>query len=189
MVSKYLYKLPETNAATSVTQVIQAGPLVVNLDLQWAIASDEQYSMIMKQFAQYAQSDPLIMPDGSSNRTYSYLLYYYDLSKVNLNEFLDNPKSVLPMSIKGHPRYFQLSQLQKRITVCVNMMPIVSQYIEVLRWQARVKCNNEVTIAVVQPGGWYRNQDDLFSFRFVSDLSYIGKDDLNTVTMEMEIYG
>lgn len=187
----YIYKLSniEINDDSTTVTSIQAGPLTINVEFQWAIVSDEQFSLIVNQFAQYAAGDPLIMKDGSANRKYNYLLYYNALKNVNLDTWLDRDDIVLPMSLRGKAKYFQKEQLQKRITLCVSMMPIIMQYIEVLRWQAKVTCNGETTIAVVQPGGWYRNQDDLFSFRFVSDLPYIGKEDLKTVTMEIEVYG
>lgn len=182
----YVYEIKQPESDHDV-QLVQVGDKSIELEFQWAIASAEQLTLILRKFNTMANNDPIVRHDGTLDRSYSYLEFYYGLALKDLNEWLDtNPE--LPRSLAEVSRSRQLTLLQGRIELCVGMMPTVTQYIEVMRWQVRVTCGSRSTVAVVQPGGWFQNQDESFAFRFLTSLQYVGEDDLGSVIMQFEVY-
>lgn len=167
---------------------IQVGSETVRFRFQWAIASEEQYNLIMRYIDTKTNSDPL-NNDGTYTYEYDYMAYYLNLSTMTeeeLDEWLDtNP--VLPNSILNSVRASQILMLQKRITECLALKPVIDQYKEVLRWQFKATYKDQVTVGFIEPGGWYRNQDPNLCFRFVSELPYIGRSDFNNVAIEFEV--
>ena len=65
--------------------------------------------------------------------------------------------------------------------------PVFAQYEEVIKWQFHLSFDGETNVGVIEPGGWYRDQDSRLCFRFVSELTRIGRDDFDNVTMEFEV--
>lgn len=189
MSSIYTFPLsyPEPGA-TTIYKNIQVGSNIVQFRFQWAIASEEQYNIIMQYLDTKTKSDPL-NDDGAFTYDYNYMSYYMPLAgktEEELGEWLDtNP--VLPNSIKTASRSSQLAMLQNRIAECVSLHPTIKQYRETLRWQFHSFFNNETNVGLIELGGWYRTQDPLLRYRFVSPLTYIGKDDFDKVTIEFEV--
>lgn len=186
-----LYTLPlalPDEDTTSIVNNIQVGKEVIRFRFQWAVASEEQYNLIMRYINTKTKSDPL-NNDGVYTYDYDYMSYYLNLSTMSeeeLNDWLDtNP--VLPNSILNSPRASQILMLQKRIEECVTLKPVIDQYKEVIRWQFKATYKDQITVGFIEPGGWYRNQDPDLCFRFVSELPYIGRNDFNNVTIEFEV--
>ena len=180
--------LPE-DEATTVINNIQVGKDIISFRFQWAVASEEQYNIVLNYINTKTKSDPLMI-DGSYSYNYDYMGYYLALkgkTDEELNEWLDT-KPVLPNSILTSVRASQLLMLKKRIAECLILEPVVAQYKEVVKWQFRAVFRDQVTVGVIEPGGWYRNQDPYMSFRFVSELAYIGRKDFNNVAIEFEVY-
>ncbi|MBO5921207.1 MAG: hypothetical protein J6Q48_02325 [Bacteroidaceae bacterium] len=161
---------------------------MVQFRFQWAVASDEQYNLIMRYINTKTRSDPL-NDNGTFTYEYDYLSYYLalkDMDNDELNAWLDTDP-VLPNSIVNSVRASQLLMLKSRIKECIALKPVVDQYKEVLRWQFQATYKGQITIGFIEPGGWYRNQDPDLCFRFVSELPYIGYKDFNNVTIEFEV--
>lgn len=179
--------LPEDNA-TAVINNIQVGNETIYFRFQWAVASEEQYNLVLNYISTKTKSDPL-NDHGTYTYTYDYLDYYLALankSEQELNDWLDtNP--ALPNSIANSVRASQILMLKKRIQECLVLDPIVKQYKEVVKWQFRAVYKGQETVGVIEPGGWYRNQDPELCFRFVSELEHIGRTDFNNVTIEFEV--
>lgn len=186
----YSYTLtqPEENQDRLV-QNISVGSKTLQFTFQWASTSQEQYDIIMRFLTNRAIADPLILGD-TYVRDYDYLDYYMRLSGMreeDLEEWLAEAPP-LPKSISLAPRVSQLILLKERIAMCEALQPTIDQYQEVLRWSFKMRYNEETNVGVIEPGGWYRNQDPEFSFRFVSDLPKIQYKDLGNVTIEFEVY-
>ena len=179
--------LPDTNDTTIINN-IRVGNEVVRFRFQWAIVSEEQYNIIQNYLNTKTRSDPLDN-DGVYSYDYDYMAYYLALSgksEQELNDWLDTDP-VLPHTIEVASRDSQLLMLQKRIAACETLDPVVKQYREVLRWQFQAIYKDQITVGYIEPGGWYRNQDPELSFRFVSDLAYIGRKDFGNVSIEFEV--
>lgn len=189
MSTTYIAQLSQSDVNdTTVINNIRVGNEVIRFRFQWAIVSEEQYNIVQSYLNIKTRSDPLD-DNGTYTYNYDYIAYYMALSdktEEELNEWLDtNP--VLPHTIKVAVRASQLLMLRKRITECEALDPVLKQYREVLRWQFQATYKDQVTVGYIEPGGWYRNQDPEISFRFVSDLSYIGRKDFNNVSIEFEV--
>lgn len=179
--------LPE-DGSTTVINNIQVGNEVVYFRFQWAIASEEQYNIVRNYINTKTKSDPLNI-DGTYTYEYDYMSYYLLLSNMSeqeLNEWLDTGP-VLPNSILNSSRPSQIAMLKKRIQECKALKPVVEQYKEVVKWQFKAVYKDQVTTGVIEPGGWYRNQDPNMCFRFVSELDHIERLDFNNVTIEFEV--
>lgn len=179
--------LPDLETTTVVNNV-RVGSEMVQFRFQWAVASDEQYNLIMRYINTKTRSDPL-NDDGTFTYEYDYLSYYLalkDMDDAELNAWLDTAP-VLPNSIATAVRASQLLMLKGRIKESTALKPVVDQYKEVLRWQFQATYKGQITIGFIEPGGWYRNQDPDLCFRFVSELPYIGYKDFNNVTIEFEV--
>lgn len=179
--------LPE-DEATTVINTVQVGNETIDFRFQWAVASEEQYNIILQYLDTKTRSDPL-NDHGTYSYNYNYMEYYLalsDKSEQELGEWLDTDP-VLPNSISSAVRASQLLMLKKRINECLTLKPVILQYKEVVKWQFRAVYKDQVTVGVIEPGGWYRNQDPEMSFRFVSELPTIGRKDFNNVTIEFEV--
>lgn len=174
--------------ATTIHKNITVGTFNIPFRFQWAVASEEQYNILMHYIDTKTKSDPMLI-DGVYSYNYNYMEYYLALANKNeeeLNEWLDEDPT-LPMSIASAARPAQLIMLKTRIRECVALEPVLAQYKEVIKWQFHMLFNGETNVGVIEPGGWYRNQDSTLCFRFVSPLEHIGRDDFERVTMEFEI--
>lgn len=186
----YTYNLTQPDDdQMRVVQNISVGSKMLQFTFQWASTSQEQYDIIMRYLDMHASSDPIIMGD-TYVRDYDYLDYYMRLSGLKEEELIEwlDEAPPLPKSISLAPRVSQLVMLKERIATCEALQPTVDQYKEVLRWAFKMQYDEEITVGAVEPGGWYRNQDAEFSFRFVSDLPAIRYGDLGNVTIEFEVY-
>ena len=188
-----LYELPlkkpsgEPNAVT-IYKNITVGTLNLPFRFQWAVASEEQYNILIGYINTKTRSDPLRI-EGVYTYNYDYMGYYLalaDKTEAELNDWLDTDPT-LPISIATAPRASQLIMLKNRIKECVALAPVLAQYEEVIKWQFHVTIEGEVNVGVIEPGGWYRNQDGTICFRFVSPLAHIGRDDFDKVIMEFEL--
>lgn len=179
--------LPEDNATTVINN-IQIGNDTVYFRFQWAVASEEQYNLVLNYINTKTRSDPL-NDNGTYTYNYDYMSYYLELAdktEEELNEWLDtNPP--LPNSILNSVRASQLLMLNQRINEVLALEPVLAQYEEVVKWQFHAVYKDQVTVGVIEPGGWYRNQDPEMCFRFVSELDHIGRTDFNNVTIEFEV--
>ena len=193
MSTLYEQQISIEEGETFSSATIQVGTKRVYVKFQWAVASEEQFSRIERFLTTKALNDPLV-GDGGNNTEYNYLQYYIDafvwineVSGRTVEDWILN-QDVLPRSILTADTRARATIVQGRIDECVSLAPIVQQYNEILRWQFSLTYDGKATVGVVEPGGWYRNQDKEFSFRFVSDRPVIGKNDLGLVTMEFEVY-
>lgn len=179
--------LPE-DEATTVINTIQVGNETIDFRFQWAVASEEQYNIILQYLDTKTRSDPL-NDHGTYSYNYNYMEYYLALSDKNEQELVEwlDTDPVLPNSISQAVRASQVLMLKKRINECLTLKPVILQYKEVVKWQFRAVYKDQVTVGVIEPGGWYRNQDPEMSFRFVSELPTIGRKDFNNVTIEFEV--
>ena len=190
---KTMYELPlkkpsgEPNA-TTIYKNITVGSLSLPFRFQWAVASEEQYNILLDYIARKTKSDPIFV-HGVYTYNYDYMAYYLKLSGKTEQELIDwldtNPS--LPTSIALAPRASQLILLKTRISECEALDPVLQQYREVIKWQFHVVFEGETNVGVIEPGGWYRNQDSTLCFRFVSPLAYIGRNDFDKVVMEFEV--
>ena len=180
-------KLPE-EGATTIYKNITVGEKTVQFRFQWAIASEEQYDIVQQYLITKTKSDPLFTDDAYTYN-YDFIEYYAPLAGMTdaeLEEWLteDHP---LPASLLNLQPAAQLAILKPRIKEAASLAPVVAQYKEVLKWQFHAVYEDEVTVGVIEPGGWYRSQDTALQFRFVSPLAYIGRDDFERVTLEFEV--
>ena len=186
----YYYNMTDIDtSATKVSQVIVVGDRTLTFQFQWAVASAEQGSLVASYLINRAASDPLLNADGNYNRTYDWYEYYAALFSIDLDEWLDsNP--ILPVSvINANNRAQQKTVLNRNITEARTLTPIVQLYTETMRWQFQASTADLDTITgIVEPGGWFRNQDAHYAFRFHSARDYIGQGDLNELAIEFEVY-
>ena len=180
-------KLPE-EGATTIFKNITVGEKTIQFRFQWAIASEEQYAIIQQYLTTKTKSDPLYI-DGAYTYNYDFIEYYAplaDMTDAELEEWLSEdhplPASVLNLSVPA-----QLAILKPRAKEAASLAPVVAQYKEVLKWQFHALYEDEVTVGVIEPGGWYRSQDVALQFRFVSPLAHIGRNDFERVTLEFEV--
>lgn len=180
-------KLPEIGA-TTIFKDVTVGDKNIQFRFQWAIASEEQYNIVLRYLNTMTQSDPLYV-DGAYTYNYDFIEYYLPISAMTdaeLEEWLGTDPH-LPASIVNKPLEAQKLVLRNRAKKAEALAPVVAQYKEVLKWQFHALYEGETTVGVIEPGGWYRSQDVALQFRFVSPLSYIGRNDFERVTLEFEV--
>ena len=195
MANIYTYQMTHTEEdGDDFITSIQVGDYIVQFRFLWPTASYEQYSNIERHYNKMTKNDPLIA-DDIINTDYNYIVYYLKARDEIKNIVSPNPyrdwldsQEYLPRSISVAPSMSQELMLQERIAECSTVEPIIAQYIEVLRWQFRMSFEDEVNVGTITPGGWYRNQNTMFSFRFVTELESVGRDDINNVTIQFEVY-
>ena len=183
----YTCKIHNDRDADAFTQMIQVGSYVLTFNFQWAIVSEEQYTMILRYLNNKASNDPLVMA-GNYVRNYDWFEYYNALKNKNLDEWLDsNP--LLPVSLSGKARSEQKRLLNIYLTEMLSLEPVVLLYKDILKWQFTATGPGiDTTVGYVQPGGWYHNQDSVLSFRFISELDKIDRDTISEVTIQFEVY-
>ena len=183
----YTCKIHNDRDADAFTQMIQVGSYVLTFNFQWAIVSEEQYTMILRYLNNKASNDPLVTA-GNYIRNYDWFEYYNALKNKNLDEWLDsNP--LLPVSLSGKSRSEQKRLLNIYLTEMLSLEPAVLLYKDILKWQFTVTGSGiDTAVGYVQPGGWYHNQDGVLSFRFISELDKIDRDTISEVTIQFEVY-
>lgn len=185
--TSYTCAIHNDKDADSFTQIIQVGSHLLTFKFQWAIVSEEQYTLISRYLSSRSSNDPLII-SGEYDRTYSWFNYYYDLVGKNLDEWLDSNPSI-PVSLSGKSRGVQKQLLNVYITEAQSLEPAIRLYTDVIKWQFTMTGSGiDNAVGYVQPGGWYHNQDNILSFRFVSELDNIGRDTISEVTLQFEVY-
>lgn len=171
--------------------------LNVGTDLQlqirgaWDNVLQYQYDIIKEGLRTRSSSQPLLLPNGELLRTYDYIQYYLPFTdpEFDFEEWWNGDKSEgVPFDVSR----MELTQAQylinQRAGFCKELFPIVQKYKEGLRWNVLVEDNNGGrTSAVIQPGGWFRNQALNYSFKFISEKASIGVSDLPYVTMIIEV--
>lgn len=171
--------------------------LNVGTDLQlqikgaWDSVLQYQYDIIKEGLRTRAESQPLLLPNGELSRDYDYIQYYLPFTDPDFNfeEWWEGDRAEgVPFDVSR----MELTQAQyimnQRAGFCKELAPIIQKYKEGLRWNVLVEDNNgERTSAVIQPGGWFRNQALDYSFKFISEKPAIGIDDIPYVTMIIEV--
>lgn len=171
--------------------------LNVGTDLQlqirgaWDKVLQYQYDIIEEGLKTRSSSQPLLLPNGELLRTYDYIQYYLPFTdpEFNFEEWWNGDK---PEGVPFDVSRMELTQAQylmnQRAEFCKELSPIIQKYREGLRWDILIEDNKgERTSAVIQPGGWFRNQMLDYSFKFISEKASIGVDDLSYVTMIIEV--
>lgn len=189
MGTKYILPLKKPVAdATTIYKTIVIGDKQISFQFQWSIASEEQYNIIEQYVNTKMRSDPFLV-NGSYVYQYDYINYYarlYGMSDEQLNDWLDaNP--LLPNSIALMSRDSQLQTLRQRIEEAAALKAVINHYREEMSWHFQATYRSEITTGVMELGGWYRSQDPELQFRFVSQLTHIGKNDFDNVTLEFEV--
>lgn len=189
MGTKYTLALTKpTDDATTIYKTINVGEKEVIFQFQWSVASEEQYNIIERYISSKTNSDPFLI-NGSYVYNYDYVAYYdrlFGLSDSQIGEWLDTDP-LLPNSIKAMERSAQVYVLKQRATEAHALKAVVAHYREELKWHFQASYNGETTVGVIELGGWYRSQDPELQFRFVSPLTYVGKNDFSKVTLEFEV--
>ena len=180
-------KLPEADA-TTIFKNITVGDKTIQFRFQWAIASEEQYEIVQHHLNTMTRSDPLYV-DGAYTYNYDFIEYYLPIDSMTdaeLDAWLETDPDLPASVISAQPAARKII-LRNRAKEAAALAPVVAQYKEVLKWQFHALYNGETTVGVIEPGGWYRSQDVDLQFRFVSALSYIGRNDFERVTLEFEV--
>lgn len=190
----YTYKLSKTDEDSFVVQ-LSAGKHEMRLSFLWAIANQEQYDMIKRQLTRMADNDPLLGKGGVIIHNYNYVEYYLEMKGKSDAEIgawvtdteVPHPQSIINMSSTGEDVRPTINMIKERILECEEIESVLLHYKEVLRWQVSVSVDSDSpTVAAIQPGGWYRRQENVM-FRFVSDREAIGKEDLPYVTLQIGV--
>ena len=171
---------------------ISVGENAFEISFQWAIATEEQYSMIQNYFKRKASSDPLIITSGGNTtfqQEYDYYSYYIALSGLSDAELIDwlSVAPSLPESLKNGSPENSLNLIRIRVKECEDLKEAVDLYQDVVKWQFVVSFRDKQYTGFVIPGGWYNHQGDNVSFRFISELEDIGQNDLGNVSIEIEV--
>lgn len=188
MASTYYFKLDNPSNEPSLTQDIQVGNRTIRFQFQWAVVSEEQFNLILQYVRTRAKNEPILRNGGAYDRTYNWYEYYISLVGVNLTEWLDTDPEI-PIFIQNEPISRKIELLNNRITEAKALKPAVDLYTDILKWQFTASSvDTENTVGYVQPGGWYRNQDNTYAFRFVTNLDYVDRTHLSEVYIVFEVY-
>lgn len=159
----------------------------ITVSAQWDTVLQYQYDLIEDGLKTKAYSLPLIKK-GEMIRDYDYLEYYLQFASEDFNWIEwwattdTKPFDVRSMGL-AQARYL----IKERAGFCKELRPIVTKYEEGLRWNITVEDTyGGTSTAVIQPGGWFKNQDFNYSYRFVSEKARIGHDDIPYVRMIVE---
>lgn len=175
------------NGNTSFEEDWLIGTHQIKAKFLWAIVTQEQSDLLEQYNTTLAQSDPLELASGGYNRDYDYINYYISLYGVDLIEWIaSNPD--LPNSVAHKEDWEKISIIGDRITECMEINTLRKEFREAMRWQVTLIEGEEITSCVIEPGGWFRYPNEHWAIRFVSDLTYIGLNDLGQVTVECEVY-
>jgi len=190
MSSTYQYTISDPNA-TTFTQQWSVGNHKLKAEFLWSIVTQEQSDILERNIRAASQSDPLQTATFGYNRDYDYVTYYTSLSGVDLTAWLGtNPD--LPVSIINKSQAQQITIIEDRIATCTSLASLRAQFREAMRWQITITETvdgvNVVTVTVLEPGAWFRYQDNNWAIRYTSTLDYIGKGDLGTATIEFEVF-
>lgn len=188
--TEYTLDIPEDNIDDEFELIASVGNKNFTLRFLWDTAAEEQYNELIDACKVEASSDSLKY-DDHYERDYDYVEYweqFRSMSNQQRLEWAKNPTWAIPSSFVGLTPERRVVLIQEHLEDTAEVTRRLTVFKECMRWQVVVDMEDERDVAVVQTGGWYRNQDNSYAFRFVSSLSEIGRDDLKNVTMEFEVY-
>lgn len=169
--------------------LLSVGEHNLTFSFTWPAVIQDQVDIVEKRVTDMSTNDPLIGGEGM-NRSYDYIDYYTSIPDFGAGmEEWWTEQTMIPSSLRNTSTSAVYSVLTSRKALCTQMKAYISELSEMLYWTAEVVDeNNEVTVAPVIPGGWYRNQDEQYAFRFTSEMDNIGQDDLARTSLEVEVY-
>lgn len=183
-INRYAYSMEDEDISPDFTLTISVSDKVLVCRFLWAIASQEQYDLFVQANKDRAATDPLF--NGNEYiRDYDWITYYYSLQDRDLEEWM-NTSEYLPQSIRdsNNPLY----TLNEYIQQASELYDQYVQFIETLRWQCTVSFEDQVVVTNVVPGGW-TDYGMPVAIRFTAGArTYIGYEDLQYVTIEVDVY-
>lgn len=166
--------LPEASGG-EMTFNAACGNWDLSITLRWPEAIQEVWDEATASLSHLGSDDPLVTLMGY-RRDYDYIKLY---SSIEDKEAFLTQKEGIPLSIQNAPADERMNILDERIAESKVIAQYMSELKEHLKWLATVVDQyGEKTEAVVEPGGWFNNQTNDYSFKFFSDKEYIGFDDL-----------
>lgn len=186
----YTLDIPEDNIDDSFELVVSVGSKSITMSFLWDNAAEEQYNELVQACKVESQSDPL-KEVGYYNKDYDYIEYWEQFRNMSQQQRLDwckNPTWAPPASFSGLSPERQVVLIGEHLEDTQEATRRLTVFKECMRWQVKADYEGDIDVAVVQTGGWYRQQNSIYAFRFVSSLDEIGRDDLKTVTIEFEVY-
>lgn len=185
---KYYYRITNEGNETNFKQLIRVGTRILTFQFQWAIISEEQNQNVEEYLRRKANTDPILRKSGNYDRDYSWFEYYNNLIGVDLDTWVATAPE-LPISVLTKSKSQQINLLNSYIEEAKALSPIITLYTDLLKWGFTMQGEDiEYTVGLVQPGGWYHNQNNKLSFRFTSELPRIDVDTIDQVIIEFEVY-
>lgn len=179
----YEVELPEAPGA-SLTLPTKAGDWSFTIEFRWPSEIQEMWDEFQAVVSKLGSDDPLITPMGFQ-RDYDYVQFY---SNIDDPEGFLQKKEDIPLSIANMSEEKKLDELTRRIVECNALASYETELQEHLKWLAVVTDQfGNVTVATVEPGGWYLNQSDDYSFKFYSEKEYIGYNDLQYTSLIIRV--
>lgn len=166
---------------------LNVGSHRLDIEWRWNDVVQEQYDTFTKQINVTRKLDPMISDNGSIIRDYDYLNYYTQTvpQEVTEQEAWLASQTVLPESIRRDG----INRLRTNVELANALVIYQEELLERLHYQAIITDEtSEKTVADVIIGGWYRNQDQRYAFKFDADINNIRQNQLNLVTMRFEVY-
>lgn len=187
-VTTYTYNLTTSNELQ-----LSVGPRQLNLQFKWPVAYQEQADIFNRHIAEYSSADPLVVKNGTDityDRDYDYIDYYLNIPAYGdgMEEWLDTSPD-LPQSLQGKEASSLYTLLTERKEQAEEYATYRTNLGRVLQWYVQITDDlGDIRTGIIHPGGWINNQDSNWALRFTADIDTISQDNIDKVTLEIEVY-
>lgn len=183
--SFYSYRPTSGNSLT-----LGVGDHTLQFDFRWPEAIQEQWDIVQHGLKNSSLSDPIIREDGSYDRTYDCIPYYTSIPDYGsgMEEWWNN-QTEYPQSLRNLDEQAVYNILMERKELYTELKEQVLDLDDQLVYLATVTDETgDIMTFCVRPGAYIKYRDSVYSFRIVSELARIGKDDLSKMTIEVVTY-
>lgn len=184
----YTLTLPD-NTEDYFEIVTSAGGYKLNISFRWPTAIQEQADIVYREWKNLAASDPILV-DGYYDRDYDYIDYYSTIpyaTAEQIEEWLEE-QTALPHSLELLSMQQKIVQIRQRCLQCSDFVKLRDTLEQLLCWEVTVSSSDEKYVCLLRSGGWNNNQSDTFSWAFYSAKNTVGKGDLASTVMIIEVY-
>ena len=183
-----VYTSPIVGSNDMFSQSCSAGGLLLTISFQWSYVSQEIYDDVVKQILLKRNTLPLI--DKSTNkviREYDYFTYWLTVP-TNYNDIITwlSQENTIPYIPGASSDSYKVQQILQESTFAQALFYEVAEYGEQLYWMANISINGQEIHCTVRPGAIIDLGNNI-TLSFISDRDSIGRDELQYVTIKVEV--
>lgn len=167
-----------TQQGNDFSQTFMADTKSLLVHFRWDTVTEEQWDIMDRGVRNLRDSDPLINDEGDIIKDYDYLKWYDEWNEE---------AAYYPQSLRNLSEGLRIAYLTDKQTEVRLLKKIYDELTARLAWYVDITVDDAFYSGVLRPKGWICANDDSWKLSFRTKLEKVGKEDLDKVTVAVEI--